>query len=60
MKNVALKVVGTKLTIEVDLAKTFGDSKSGKSVVIATTGGNVSLADGVHKIGVNVYKDKEA
>jgi hypothetical protein len=59
MKNVAMKVVGTKLTIEIDLAKSFGDSKSGKSIVIATTGGNVVTSDGVTKIGLNVYRGKE-
>jgi len=59
MKNVVMKLVGSKLTIDIDLAKNFGESKSGKSIVVATTGGNVSLSDGVHKIGLNVYKDKE-
>ncbi len=59
MKNIAMKIVGTKLTIDVDLSKNFGESKSGKSIVIATTGGNVVASDGITKIGLNVYRDKE-
>lgn len=34
MQNVETKVDGTKLTIIVDLSKTQGASKSGKSVII--------------------------
>ena len=60
MKNVSMRVNGTKLTIEVDLSKSFGESKSGKSIVIASTGGNVAVAgDSGAKIGLNIYKDKE-
>ncbi len=43
MKNVELKVDGTTLTISVDLSKEFGPSSSGKTTIIATTEGNVSI-----------------
>ena len=55
MKNVELKVEGHVLTIKVDLSKTFGASKSGKSIVIASTEGNVVVTPGIIA-GVNVYK----
>lgn len=56
MKNVEMKVVGDILTITVDLSKEYGESGSGKSIVIASTEGNVSVPekDGI-KIGLNIY-----
>ncbi len=46
-----------KLVLEIDLTKNFGRSKSGKSIIIGTTEGNLSVP-GVEniKIGVNCYK----
>lgn len=58
MKNVELKVDGTTLTISVDLSKEFGPSSSGKTTIIATTEGNVSIPGRDEKIGLNVYKKK--
>ena len=60
MKNVEMKVEHGKLVITVDLTKELGPSSSGKSVIIATTEGNVDVpgAPGV-KIGLNVYRKKE-
>lgn len=58
MENIDIKVVGNKkLTITVDLSKKLGLSKSGKSQVIATTQGNVTIpgTDDV-KLGLNIYK----
>lgn len=60
MKNIEMKVEGQKLIITVDLAKEFGPSSSGKSIIIATTEGNVSVPDGDEKIGLNVYRKKPA
>ncbi|MDR4494234.1 MAG: hypothetical protein AB7P17_03955 [Nitrospirales bacterium] len=60
MKNVELIVEGTILTIKVDLSKDFGPSSSGKTTIIATTEGNVSVPGREEKIGLNVYKKKEA
>ena len=57
MKNIKISVKGNALTIEVDLTKDFGPSKSGKTTVIASTEGTVKL-DGEKGIiiGVNVNK----
>ncbi len=59
MKNVELSVAGPILTIKVDISKELGPSASGKSILVATTEGNVSIPgfDGA-KIGLNVYKKK--
>ena len=58
MKNVDLSVTSNILTITVDLSKEFGPSSSGKTTIIATTEGNVSIPDREEKIGLNVYKKK--
>ena len=58
MKNVEMTVEDTILTITVDLTKEFGASSSGKSIIIATTEGNVSLPDREEKIGLNIYRKK--
>lgn len=56
-QNVELRVEGNKLIITVDLSKQFGTSGSGKSVIIASTGGNVSVPGHESaKIGLNVYR----
>ena len=52
-----MKLDGTILTIKVDISKDFGPSKSGKSISIASTEGNISIPDVEEiKIGLNVYK----
>ncbi len=56
MKNVKLTVKGDILTIEVNLKETFGKSASQKNVIIATTGGNVSVEGTDAKLGLNVYR----
>ncbi len=58
MKNVDMKVEGDILTIRVDLSKQFGPSASGKTIIIASTEGNVTVPDRDEKIGLNVYKKK--
>jgi hypothetical protein len=58
MKNVELTVEGTMLTIKVDLSKEFGPSSSGKTIIIASTEGNISIPDREEKIGLNIYKKK--
>lgn len=58
MKNVDLSVEGNILTITVDLSKEFGPSSSGKTTIVATTEGNVSLPEREEKIGLNIYKKK--
>ena len=59
MKNVKMAIDKDDiLTITVDLNVNFGESKSGKSTVIASTEGNVALDGELSniKIGLNVYK----
>lgn len=59
MKNVEMKVDGNILSIRVDLSKDFGPSSSGKTIIIASTEGNVAV-DGHEeaKVGLNVYRKK--
>lgn len=59
MKNVEMSVEGNILTIKVDLAKEFGPSSSGKTIIIASSEGNQSIpGKEAIKIGLNVYKKK--
>lgn len=58
MKNVEMKVEGNTLIIRVDLSKEFGPSSSGKTTIIASTEGNVSIPDRDEKVGLNVYRKK--
>lgn len=57
MKNVDMKKNGNLLTITVDLAKEFGPSASGKTIIIASSEGNKSVPGHEDvKIGLNVYR----
>ena len=59
MKNVEMTVDGNILTIKVDLSKDFGPSSSGKTIIIASTEGNVVIPGHEEaKIGLNVYRKK--
>jgi hypothetical protein len=58
MKNVEMTIAGTILTITVDLTKEFGPSASGKTIIVASTEGNVTVPDREEKIGLNVYRKK--
>lgn len=58
MKNVEMTVEGTLLTIKVDLSKEFGPSSSGKTIIIASTEGNVAIPNREEKVGLNVYRKK--
>lgn len=55
MQNIDIKVEGDKLTLTIDLSKSFGNSKSGKTIIIASTQGNQQVAPGV-MVGLNIYK----
>jgi hypothetical protein len=59
-KNVEIKTEGGIMTIKIDLNKTFGPSKSGKTIIIASTEGNVAVAKDAAgkeiKMGLNLYK----
>ena len=50
----AARLEGDKLIITVDLSRQGTPSKSGKSLVIATTRGNVKIGD--VSVGLNVYR----
>jgi hypothetical protein len=56
MKNIQIGIEGSVLTITVDLSKEYGPSASGKSVIVASTEGNVSLPDREEKLGLNLYR----
>jgi predicted transcriptional regulator len=56
-KNVSVEVKDGILYLAVNLKDNHGDSKTGKSVVVASTEGNVRLDDGT-MIGLNVYRPK--
>lgn len=58
MKNVEMTVAGDILTIKVDLSKEFGPSSSGKTTIIASTEGNITVPDREEKVGLNVYRKK--
>ncbi|MFH1008566.1 MAG: hypothetical protein V1800_13875 [Candidatus Latescibacterota bacterium] len=59
MKNVEMNLDGDILTITVDLSKEFGPSSSGKTIIIASTEGNVSVPGAEDKkVGLNIYRRK--
>jgi hypothetical protein len=58
MKNVEMTVAGNVLTIKVDLTKEFGPSASGKTTIIASTEGNITIPEREEKVGLNVYRKK--
>ena len=57
MKNVDMTLDGNTLIIKVDVTKEFGPSSSGKTIIIASTEGNISVEGREDvKVGLNVYK----
>lgn len=63
MKNVDIKLEGPgkkKMIITVDLSESFGDSKSGKTIIIASSEGNIRVNPDEPDImlGLNVYRRK--
>jgi ABC-type molybdate transport system ATPase subunit len=52
-KNIEAELNGNILTLKVDVSKTFGPSKSGKTTIIASSEGNQKV--GEVTIGLNVY-----
>lgn len=55
MKNINIEVKKDTLIITVNLKETFGPSKSGKTIVVASTEGNKEIAQGVY-LGLNAYR----
>ena len=56
MENVSMKVNGDTLTITVDLTHNGGRSKSGKTLIIASSRGNQKVPDSDAIIGLNIYR----
>lgn len=56
-KNIEIVVKDGKAIITIDLAKNFGPSSSGKSIIIASSEGNAEIpgAPGL-KLGLNIYR----
>ena len=54
--NVVSTLEGDKLTVEVDMSKDLGLSKTGRTRLVATTRGSVKLADTGASIGLNIYR----
>ncbi|MEW6532442.1 MAG: hypothetical protein AB1473_16545 [Thermodesulfobacteriota bacterium] len=55
-KNMTLSVEGDQLTITVDLSENLGPSKSGQTMLVASTGGNQTVFSRMEKIGLNIYR----
>lgn len=60
MRNVEMEKKGDILTIKIDLSKTHGRSKSGKTIIVASTDGNVVVEDTPVKIGITAYRSVES
>ncbi len=59
MKNVQMSVDGETLVLKVILTEEFGPSASGKTIIIASTEGNVSVPGNKEiKVGLNVYRKR--
>ena len=54
--NVQMKTEGDILTIKVNMSENFGRSKSGKSIIIASTEGNITIPGTDAKMGLNIYR----
>jgi len=59
MKNISVSRDGNTLTLTIDLSQEVGLSKSEKTMLVATTGGNEAVANVDGKqvyLGLNLYK----
>jgi len=60
MQNVNFQVQGDHLVITIDLTQELGVSSSGKSLIIATTSGNIAVPGFEDiKVGLNVYRPQQ-
>ena len=55
MINIKTELDDHILTITIDLSQTHGSSKSGKTLIVASTQGNQPVGDGV-VLGLNAYR----
>lgn len=58
MKNVEMKVDGEVLTIKIDLGKDYGPSRTGKTIIVASTEGNKKVDGREEVVGLNVYRKR--
>ena len=59
-KNVLFKIEDNKLIVEMDLTADQEESKSGKSMIIASTRGNKRVIKGKDiMLGLNLYEKKK-
>jgi hypothetical protein len=60
MQNMQLEVKGNELIIRVQLDKDLGPSKTGKTILVATSNGNVPIPGSkvATFIGLNIYRRK--
>lgn len=60
MDNVQIELKDNKAIITIDLSKEFGSSKSGKTIVVATTRGNIPIPGAENfRLGLNCYRYPE-
>ena len=57
-ENIECEVKGTKIILELDISGSGTPSASGKSLVFATTRGNVQIPNSPFTLGLNLYKKK--
>jgi hypothetical protein len=60
MNNVKISVKGSVVTIVLDVAVSLGASKSGKTEMVATTHGNITIPGTDVKLGLNAYRPAKA
>ena len=53
--NIKARVDGNTLHLEIDISKTLSPSKSGKTVIVATTSGNQPIPGTPVVLGLNAY-----
>lgn len=56
MQNIHFEIDGETLILNIDLSTILGPSKSGKTLLIATTSGNAPVGTEGIKLGLNLYK----
>ncbi|RLC29323.1 hypothetical protein DRH13_05910 [Candidatus Woesebacteria bacterium] len=59
MVNVEIKVKGDTIIIRINKKKSFGPSKSGKTITVASTKGNKPIEGTDLILGLNCYKYPE-
>lgn len=58
MTNVDIQVKDGKAIITIDLKAEHGPSKSGKTTIVASTGGNQQIPGTDVTLGLNAYKKR--